>query len=375
MAPRKILLIIPSLDQSGAEKQLSLLATRLPKERFDVTVCAITRGGHYEKPIRDAGIDVHVLGKRFKWDPTAYWRLSRLIQRLRPEIVHTWLFAGNCYGRLAARQAKVPHILASERCVDVWKRQYQFAIDRWLAKYTDFVVANSNAVRDFYQKVGIPAEKLIVIPNAAPPIVPRQHLGREAKLAEFGLASSGPTIGFIGRLWPQKRVHDLIWAVDVLRISGWKSHLLIAGDGPRRAALERFTRNLDLESHVHFLGHQKDIDGLLDAIDVVVVPSRFEGMPNTVLEAMRAGKPVIATRIPGMDEVVLDGITGILVEPKQPFALARAISRLLSDQELRERMGAAGKQRIQEAFSVERMVDSYSELYESVLSGAAAPTR
>lgn len=365
----RILEIIPTLDQSGAEKQLALLATHLPPERFEVAVCALTRGGYYEHILRAGGIPVDIIGKRFKWDPTALFRLARRIRQYEPLIVHTWLFAGNCYGRLAARWAKAPHVVASERCVDRWKRQYQFALDRRLARWTDSIVVNSQAVRAFYEQVGIAAAKLRVIPNAIAPLpgeVVEAAGERETVLAELGIAPNQPTLGFIGRLWPQKRVQDLIWATDVLRISGWQVNLLIIGEGPRRPALERFTRSLELNSLVHFLGHRKDTRRLLSAMDVVALPSTFEGMPNAALEAMQAGKPVVAARIAGMDEVVVDGSTGVLVEPKRPFAIAQAVHELLSDPAKRERMGRAGQSRVKELFSLDRMIGAYAQLFEEL---------
>ncbi|QDU61358.1 Putative glycosyltransferase EpsF [Planctomycetes bacterium Pan216] len=367
MRRRKILHVIPTLDRSGAEKQLMLLATRLPADRYDVTVCALTREGPYAEALRDAGLTVHCLHKRFSWDPLTLWRLFRLVKSIAPDIVHTWLFAGNCYGRVAAWAAGVPHLIASERCVDSWKAGYQLAIDRWLARFTDRVVANTKAVSAFYEKAGIPRSQLVVIPNG----IEAESNGtpapeRSEVLDDLGVPSEKVTIGFIGRLWPQKRVRDLIWAVDVLRISGRDTPLFIVGDGPRRGALERFSRNLELQQQVHFLGHRDDAQRLLHGIDILVIPSRFEGMPNVALEAMLIGKPVVATRIAGVDELIVHDQTGLLVEPLRPFELAKAINRLLDEPELRERLGAEGKDRVERLFSVDRMVQAYEQLYEEL---------
>lgn len=367
MPRQRILQIIPTLDQSGAEKQLSLLACHLPKDRFEVAVCAITRGGYYEQVLREHGIPVHVLAKRFKWDPRALLRLYRCIADFKPDIVQTWLFAGNSYGRVAAKLAKVPHIIASERCVDSWKGSYQFAIDRRLVHWTDVVVANSQAVSDFYvRQVGLPAEKMRVIPNAA--VVP-QNNGTDDTLPireELHIGADETVIGFVGRLWPQKRVHDLIWATDVLRIAGWKIHLLVVGEGPRKPALERFARNLELQDHVHFLGHRQNVATLLRQMDVLVLPSKFEGMPNVALEAMHLGTPVVATDIPGMSELIIDGVTGLLVPPCKPFALAKAIDQLLRDPARRSIIAEAARDRVTQHFSVERMVSAYQQLYEAL---------
>ena len=126
----RLLLIIPSLDRCGAEKQLTLLAAGLPRDRLDVHVCALTRGGPLIEPLQKAGVPVTVIGKPWKIDPAAYWRIRRHIADLEHDIVHTWIFAANAYGRLAALRAGVKHVLAGERCVDPWKRWHELAIDR-----------------------------------------------------------------------------------------------------------------------------------------------------------------------------------------------------------------------------------------------------
>lgn len=377
MTRLKILYVIPTLDQSGAEKQLALLAAGLPPDRFAVTVCALTRGGYHADTLAAAGVDVRVIGKRLRIDPYAFFSLRRLIREIAPDIVHTWLFAGNFYGRLAALLAGRPHLIASERCVDEWKSSYHFAIDRRLCRWTDLVVANSHAVADFYRRHGIPGEKLRVIPNAiecqanqtddGPDSLESGALQPPADRGirtELGFPKEVPLVGFVGRLWPQKRVEDILWAADILRIGGYRARWLIVGAGPRRLHLERLARKLGLESIVHFLDHRSDVPALLAAIDVFVLASDFEGMPNVVLEAMRAARPVVATRIAGMDEVVIDGMTGLLVEPRQPVELAKAIQRLLEDEGLRHRLGESGRRQVRLRFSVAAMVDAYARLYD-----------
>jgi glycosyltransferase involved in cell wall biosynthesis len=364
--PLRVLQIIPTLDRGGAEKQLTLLATHLPKEEFDVHVCALTRSGPYEQVLAEAGIPVHRIGKRLKWDPSSLVRLTRLVRSLKPDIVQTWIFAANCYGRVAARWAGVPTILASERCVDEWKSSYHFAIDRWLARWTKKIVVNADAIGRFYASHGLPDEKIVTIKNAIeayPSDAENPSTGR----MRLGLPAGSPVIGFIGRLWPQKRVQDLIWAADILRLSGWKAHYLIVGDGPRRASLERFARDLDIVDQVHFLGERADITEILQGIDLLVLPSAYEGLPNVVLEAMVAGKPVVACRVPGVDEVVLDGQTGLLVPAKTPLELARAIRELLEDPRRRSTMGEQGRRRAREVFSIDQMIGAYRDLYRSLV--------
>ena len=369
---RRIVHVIPTLDQSGAEKQLTLLATELAARGHDVTVAALTRGGHYEAPLREAGVRVEIIGKNFKVDPFALARLTKLLKSIKPELVQTWLFAANAYGRVAARRAGVPRIIASERCVDSWKSSLEHWVDRKLMPGTDRIVTNSRAVAEFYRRRGAAPEKLAVIPNAvaAPPAAGETDRAEiERRLA---VPPGASVIGFIGRLWRQKRVVDLLIAFDVLRLAEMYVHLAIAGEGPEASALKERARDLKIAQHVRFLGHVRTPAALIERIDLLALPSDFEGMPNVVLEAMQAGKPVVATRIAGMDETVVDGETGILVPPRMPFELARGMRKLLLDPELARRMGEAGRERASQEFSVARMADAYEALYESLLASPAA---
>lgn len=363
----RILQIIPSLDRSGAEKQMLLLATRLPRSEFEVHVCALTRGGPLAEELRAAGIPVTVIGKRWRADPLAYARLERLVRRLRPDLVQTWLFAGNAYGRLAALRARVPVIVASERCVDPWKSELQHALDRLLARRTTAVVVNSDGVRDFYEQHGIAPTLLRVIANGVD--LPPQPLGtREQLLAELGLPADARLLAGVGRLWPQKRVKDLIWATDLLQVIRSDAHLLVIGDGPQRARLEQYAQQCRVDQRVHFLGQRDDVPRLLAHCDLLWLASAYEGLPNVVLEAMAAGIPVVATDIPGTRELVLPRITGYLVPVGDRAELARCANKLLDDPQLRQQMGRAGRERVAAHYSVEQMVSRFAELYRDLLS-------
>jgi glycosyltransferase involved in cell wall biosynthesis len=362
----RVVHIVPTLDASGAEKQLALLAANTPKDRFDVHVIALTRGGPYEKMLEEAGVPVHVICKKLKGDPFALLRLIRLLKQLKPTIVQTWLFAANAYGRFAARRARVPHVIASERCVDSWKSKTQLTLDRWLMRWTDAVAVNSQAVKAFYTHQGIPREKLHVIPNA---VTPAEPVGDRAALRkEMGVREESFVLGFVGRLWPQKRVDDLIWAADILRLAEWPIEVVIVGDGPRRAALERFVENMKEQDAVLFLGQRSDARRLIAGFDALVLPSDFEGMPNVVLEAMAAGTPVVASRIPGTTEVIADNETGLLFEAKRQSDLARKIQRLLEEPGLGARLAENAKKVVAEEFTVEAMTKGYVGLYEAILN-------
>jgi glycosyltransferase involved in cell wall biosynthesis len=362
----RLLLVIPTLDRCGAEKQLMLLATGLPRDRFDVHVCALTRGGPLLEPLQEAGIPVTVIGKAWKLDPLAYRRLARIVADLKPDIVHTWLFAANAYGRHAAFRAGVKHVIAGERCVDPWKRWHELAIDRYLARRTEAIVVNSDGIRDFYAGQGIPEDLFVTIPNGIRATVATDHAPREEVLRELGLPADARLIGAVNRLWPQKRIKDLIWSADLLKCVRDDAHLLIIGDGPQRWRLERYNHQLETEDRVHFLGERDDVPRLLPHFDCLWLASSYEGQSNAVMEAMSAGVPVVATDIPGNRDLVVHEETGYLVAVGDRSAFARLAKLLLEDRDLAERLGAAGRQRMLREFSVEKMVQRHCALYERV---------
>jgi glycosyltransferase involved in cell wall biosynthesis len=295
----------------------------------------------------------------------AYCRLEQHLRRLRPDLVQTWLFAGNAYGRVAALRAGVRHLVAGERSVDPWKSWHQFQIDRLLAPRTRAIVVNSAGVRDFYVGHGLPADKFVVIPNGVPPAAPSE-ISREQLLAELRLPPDSRLIGAIGRLWSQKRMQDVIFALDLIRVLRKDMHLLVIGDGPQRAQLERFARLVTCDEHVHFLGLRHDVPRLLPHFDLVWHASGYEGLPNAIMEAMAAGVPVVATDISGNRDLVVSGETGYLVPLGDRAALARFASKLLDDADLRSRLGRAARERIGQ-FSVARMVERHAALYREIL--------
>jgi glycosyltransferase involved in cell wall biosynthesis len=363
---RRILHIIPTLDRAGAEKQLCLLAKGLARDAFETHVCALTRGGPLAADLAAAGVPTVVIGKRWKLDPQAFWRLKEHVARLQPELIHTWMFAANTYGFAAARACGVKNVVAAQRCVDPWKSRLQLTIDRALARRCRFVLVNSEGVRDFYVRHGTPAERTRVIYNGVALPDPSTTTRRQL-LAELGLPESSRLIGFVGRLWLQKRVKDAIWAADLLKVIRDDVHLLIIGDGPQRNLLHRFRDQCRIGDKVHFLGERGDVPRLMPHFDVLWSTSGYEGQSNAVLEAMAAGVPVVATDIPGTRELVVSGTTGYLVPVGDRASFAKCTQRLLNDPALAAQLGQAAQQRVQSEFSVDKMVARHAQLYREVL--------
>jgi glycosyltransferase involved in cell wall biosynthesis len=366
----RITLMIPTLDRSGAEKQLVLLATRLPKDEFDVSTIALTRSGPYASDLSAAGIPLTVIGKRFKCDPFSLLRLRTELKRRQPDILHTWLFAANSYGRLCSGAIPKTKIVVSERCVDRWKAGWQLWLDRRLIDRTDRLVGNSPSVVEFYRDLGLPPEKLRCVPNGID--IPSQPTPldfatrRQSLLHELNLPSDAFIAGYVGRLAKQKRVQDLIWSVETLRQIRPRLHLVIVGDGPERDRLESFAADIGCTQHVRFLGHRDDASRWLESFDVFCLASSFEGMSNSVMEAMSMGKPVIASDIPANRDLVIQSETGFLPKLGDTVGFMQFLRSLIDDPALCERLGRCGRERIQTSFSVSQMVESYIKVYRSL---------
>lgn len=364
--PLRVTLVIPTLDRGGAEKQLCLLASGLGEWGVVPSVVVLTRDGPMRSELDRFGIPTRVIGKRGKLDPLAYRRLKRELAGIGPDVVHTWLFAANAYGRAAALSVGVPVILGSERCVDLWKGEAYFAIDRYLERRTAGLTTNSVGVRDFYVGHGIAADRIAVIPNGVPPRLPG-GVPRGEALARLGLSADRRLILAVGRLWPQKRYRDMIWAGEMLATLDERVVLVIVGDGPQIGELLRHRDAISRPDHVRFVGHRDDVLELLPHAEVFWNASEYEGQSNALIEAMQAGVPVVASSIAGNRDLVTDGETGLLFESGSSADLARQTRRLFEDRALGERLGAAGRAKIASQFRVDAMVGTHARLYRALV--------
>ncbi|OPZ91628.1 MAG: Glycogen synthase [candidate division TA06 bacterium ADurb.Bin417] len=356
----KIALVIATLEIGGAEKQLAELASRLDRTGFEPIVLCLRQTGPVAERLREAGVPVHYLDKRGKLDPGLIFRLAALLRRERPDILHSWMFTANTYGRLAAGLAGIPSIIAAERGADHWKRWYHFAIDRRLLKKTDRLLAVSEGVREFYaRRLAISQERITVITNGVD--LKRFRAFRPPRPIDPGLVLSA------GRLAEQKGFLDLVRAARMVIDRKPGTRFTVLGEGPERPRLEAEIRRLGLERSFRLPGETADIRPCLFEAGLFVLPSLYEGMPNAVLEAMAAGKPVIATRVEGSREAVLDNRTGRLVTPAAPAELAAAILDLLADPARAAEWGEAGRRRVEAEYNLDSIIKEYESLYRELV--------
>lgn len=364
--------LITELAPAGAERCVYELATRLDRRVFDVQVAAL-RGGRVAEMLAAAGVKVTVLGMRGKWDLPRARRLAGLLKRERIDLLHTHLFHADVAGRLLARRCGVRRLVHSVHVAEKRWRPWHFGWSRWMAGRCDRIVCVSQAVREFHgRRTGLSAEHYTVIVNGID-VAAYGHDGeaRRRLRGQWGVADGDVVFAFVGRLDYQKGLDTLMAAMEPVMGRRDDVYLVIAGQGPMRASAERFAARAG--RRVRLAGFVEDVRALYSAADALVMPSRWEGLPLTAVEAMAAGLPVAGTRVEGLSEVVLDGLTGVLVEAEDAPALAEAMLHLAGDAELRSRLGRSGRDRARESFSIEKNVAAHERLYLEVL-GAGQST-
>ncbi len=364
--PLRVLHLIETANPGGAELMMVNLAANLDRKRFTSHACLI-KPGWLEQKLRENGIPVTVLPLARKMDWRFVWRLARMARRRRYDVLHSHEFTMNVYVFLAGLLARRPTVATVHGNLEyVRGRSRRRWIYQLLTRLAGPMIAVSGETqRLLIEGFGLPPQHLRVIPNGVelPAAAPTRETIRQWR-REMGLPEDAALVGMIGRLQPVKGPDLIVAAMPRLIARRPDVHLALAGQGDMRPALEETVRRLGLEKSVTFLGYREDVRERLAAFDVIVAPSRNEGLSLTVVEAMAAGRPVVATRVGGTPEAIDDGIAGLLVPPEDPAALADACARLLDEPELASRLGAGARARVESLFSRERMVDEYQELYE-----------
>ena len=309
------------------------------------------------------GLDVIALAPRTEMDLSAAWRLSRLIKQVKPDIIHAHDPHGVAMAAMAlsmSTQLVKPPLVVSRR-VDF--RLQGNALSRWKYRQVDLFICASEAIRKMLIADGVPAERAVTVHEGID--LTRVEAAPAAKLhEELWLPHHAPLVGNVAALVPHKGQRHLIDAAALVIRQVPDARFVIAGEGELRPSLERAIKEHRLEKHVMLAGFRPDVLSLHKAFDIFVMSSVTEGLGTSLLDAMAAARPVVATTAGGIPEVVVDGETGILVPPRDHEAMASAIVRLLKDPDLRQRMGHAGLVRARRRFTAERMVQETLRVYK-----------
>jgi sugar transferase (PEP-CTERM/EpsH1 system associated) len=368
----KICQLLHSLCVGGAEVLAARLARQL-RDRCRFLFVCLDEIGTLGEELRDEGFPVHLIGRRPGLDWRCSYRLARLLRQNKVDIVHAHQYTPFFYGMTARFLYRRPGVIFTEhgRHFPDYPRRKRMLVNRLLLTRRDRVVGVGEAVRKaLIENEGISNDRVTVIYNgiALSPFT-EKGCDREKVRQEIGIGSDELLILQVARL---DYLKDHATAIRTLgHVVGQRpnARLVLVGEGPERAKIEELSRQAGLENHVQLLGLRKDVSRLLYAADVFLLTSISEGIPLTLIEAMAAGLPVVATRVGGVGEVIEDGTTGLLAPSSDDSALAERILQLAGDRERRMRMGETGRQRATAIFSENRMHGEYLRLYEEMLRG------
>jgi len=370
--PHILYFSLSRLDVGGVETHLLQLLAGLKGYRLSVAGVLSER---FQHAVEQQGVEVYPLPPAHKYDPFAIWRYTSLFRQLEVDIVHTHDTRGGLLGRIAGKLAKcrivhtvhTPSFFLTQNAFI--KRLYQHVEGLLNDVFTDKVVFVARPIQALYQSLHVvPESKSCYIPNGIDHALVEQDFNGVGQRGECGVPLNAMVVLYVGRLSYEKGLNDLLPAFDQVAAQYHNAYLVLLGDGQERSSLQDLADTFLFVDRIKFCGFQAHIKvarWLLNA-DVFVLPSYFESMPYTLLEAMTAGLPCIASRVGGNVDLVQDGETGLLVDPGDVEGLTQALRRLLTDADLRERLGQQARAKVQE-FSVEKMVTRTAQVYREVL--------
>lgn len=385
MARLKVAICLESTI-GGTRKHVRELALGLDPRSFDVHLVVSLRRGRELLFDADAlshrGVRMHVIPMSRSISPIedlpSLRRLVRLFRNERFDVVHTHSAKAGFLGRLAARIAGVPRIIHTPH---VWPFQWAhglarmvyYRLEHFAARWCDRIVCVGPGQRKFGLASGVVGDhedKLVVIHNGIDPAPIDAAADRGGVRAELGVMPGHLAVGMVARLAPQKGVGRFLEAAALIARGQRNVRFLLVGSGPLERSVRRRARELGLgPARLALLGHREDVPRLCSGFDVFALSSLYEGLPYVLLEAMAARRPIVATRVSGVEDVIEDGLTGRLASPGDAAAIADTISELLSDSDARYHLGQAARKRVVEAFPLGRFIDAHARLYEGAAGG------
>lgn len=370
----RVLYLSHAFMVGGAEEMVLNLVRTLP-ERYEPVVACIHHAGPIGEEIRRTGVPFSVLDLNPGVSrPIDVVKLRNALQQLAPTIVHTFLLTGSLYGRFAAMMAGVPVVIGTEVNIYEKKRPSHARAEQWLMRGTDAVVVSAASVRDFYvEQVNADPAKVEVIYNAVDWSQLQSTMSRDEFRDAIGVPRDAVAAGIIARLTEQK-AHGVLFDAMAAHPQLQQLHLVVVGDGELREPLKQRVAQLGLAGRVHFLGARRDLGNILGAVDLFTMPSLWEGLPLSLVLAMGAALPVVATRVAGVPEVVQHNVSGLLVAPGKSDELGDALARVATDATLRRSLGEQARAFVTPRFGFEQYVDSVTGLYDRLLAAKGLST-
>jgi glycosyltransferase involved in cell wall biosynthesis len=375
--PLRIAFILNQLSTAGTELRALRLVEHLPRDRFEFEIIASSGAGRMDPQARDAGARVRYVGSRPLVDaslPTRVGgRLAKLVRYIglaraaRYDIVNAWLYPADVIEVFGRFVTGTPVIIAGR--FNQHPREafgpLSARVDAIVNARVDAIVANSEVVASQQRgQIGVSEDRLHVIRNGVELSAPLPPDERRRVRSDLGAGDDDFLIGSVGNLREVKRQSLLIDSFADLAQTWPQVRLAIIGEGPMRASLERQVQRLGLGARVRLPGDASDVGPLFAAFDVVALSSRSEGLPNALLEAAAAGRPIVTTAAGGAIEAVVDGVTGLVVPVEDRVALSSALARLISDPQLRQRYGSAAQEHVKSQFGMDRFVTEWGALFE-----------
>jgi glycosyltransferase involved in cell wall biosynthesis len=352
-------------EVGGAERFAVGVACALPRDRFDVSVCATHAAtGDLTADLDRAGVRHFALGRSGRFDMLAFRRLVRYLRRERIQVLHSHKFGSNVWGAVFGALCRVPVVVAHEHTWSYEGRPLRKLLDgKLIGRVADAFVSVSSADRErMIDLEGVPDRKAVTIPTA---YVPRPPAPQGDLRAELGIPA-GAVVGTMAQLRPQKALTVLIEAFSGLAARRQPAHLVIVGGGPCLDELREAADRSGVSARVHFPGPRSDLHTVLAALDVAAMSSDFEGTPLFAFECMAAGTPLVATAVGGLPDLLGDGRSAVLVPRRDPAALATAIERLLSAPDERRALAGAAARRL-EHYGIDAVAGRFARLYGELL--------
>jgi len=377
----KIIYFIGSLRLGGAEKQVAELALGLDKSRYDIEICCINQGGPMVEKVRQAGINVRIFEVSLpfgKFNPRSYpflikslWKIYRYVKKTKPHIIHAYLFTAYIVGILCGKWSGVPILISSRRSLGYFKddKPWRQKLENYVNKKTDIILVNAKAVReDVLKREKHCQGKIRLVYNGVDLDKFKPGRGEPEIRKQWGIGENDLLIGMVANLIHYKGHLEVLDAAAQLKPEFPNVKFVFVGrDGGMQEQIEEKRKTLNLENSVILAGSCKDVHKIIPAFDIMILASHEEGFSNVLLEAMACSKPLVATNVGGNAESVVHGETGFIVPTRNPEEMAKALKKFLENPGLREKFGEAGRRRMEENFSIQKLIQNMDQFYTNIV--------